>query len=128
MDNASKRLDRRDLLKKTLALGTAGYVAPMIVGSVTTVSAQAPSGGVCLQNDSCATFSCGGGACACVPTTSGATVCVTPDCTANTVCTSNASCATGFVCFTLGCCGQGNFCVPLCNAGNTAARPTSWRH
>jgi hypothetical protein len=37
---------RRDLLKKTLAIGAAAYVAPTLVGQVTTVHAHTLSGNV----------------------------------------------------------------------------------
>lgn len=112
---------RRDLLKKTLAVGTAAYVAPMIVGQTTTVHAQAISGNICTQVDTCQTFGCSGGDCACVPTVGGPTVCVSPTC-GGVACTTTAQCGFGAVCFTLGCCGQGNFCVPLCDAVSGAAR------
>lgn len=117
------RPNRRELLRKTLTLGTVGYVAPMIVGSVTTVSAQAISGAVvCPQAEpDCATFSCSGG-CACVNTVENATVCVVPSCVA--ACTTTADCPAGTVCFTLGCCGPSTFCVPLIPPGGSCATLT----
>lgn len=116
---------RRDLLKKTLALGAAAYVAPKIVGQITTVSAQQISGTVCPQADTCQTFSCSGGECACVPTVNGPTVCVSPSCVS--ACNTTADCPAGSVCFTLNCCGPATFCVPLCSP--TASKPqVPWQH
>lgn len=125
--NSGSGSNRRELLKKTLALGTAGYVAPMIVGSVTTVSAQVISGAlVCQQVEpDCATFSCVGG-CACVTTTEAATICVEPTCVS--ACTTTADCPSGSVCFTLGCCGPATFCVPLCTGAAPDQRAAPWAH
>lgn len=106
---------RRDLLRKTLALGTAGYVAPMIVGSVTSVSAQTLSGSAfCSPADTCSTFTCPGG-CACVPTTESQTICIQPSCVS--ACTTSADCPSGSVCFTLDCCGPATYCVPIAPSG-----------
>jgi hypothetical protein len=115
---SDSRLDRRALIKRALAIGSGVYVAPLIVGSVT-VSAQGPSGAVCPTQDTCFTFTCGGGSCACVPTIEGPLACVAPICT-GVACTSSPQCGGGFACFTLGCCGAGNFCVPLCGAPTVA--------
>lgn len=112
--DSSQNVDRRSAIKKALAAGGVGYVAPMVLGPATPASAQVSGG--CTVSDTCATFSCGGGNCACVPMAGGGLACVTPTCT-GIVCTTNADCAAGSVCFTLGCCGAGNFCVPLCGGG-----------
>src|SRR5262245_13154446 len=120
---STTQIDRRSLIKKALSIGTIGYVAPMVLGSTTSVSAQAVSGTFCPANDTCFTFSCGGGFCACVPTIEGGRACVTPSCTGIT-CTSSAHCAAGQVCFTLGCCSSGNFCVPLCGLGGGGSTNT----
>jgi hypothetical protein len=108
---------RREILRKSLSLGAVGYVAPMIVGSVTSVSAQSLSGSAfCPTADTCSTFSCPGG-CACVPTVEGPTVCIVPTCVAP--CTTTADCPSGSVCFTLGCCGPATYCVPIATSGTT---------
>jgi hypothetical protein len=121
---------RRDLLKKTLAVGAAAYVAPKLVGQVTTVHAQQLSGTVCPQIEpDCATFSCFQGECACVPTVGGPTVCVIPSCLS--ACATTADCPAGSVCFTtLDCCGAGTWCVPLCfaPAGSSGAHKDPWKH
>ena len=133
--DANRRVDRRSVIKKGLAIGSLGYVAPMIVGSSTSVSAQAVSGSTCSTTDTCETFSCGGGDCACVPITEGGTACITPCCTF-VECTTSADCASGQVCFTLDCCGdtpngRPGFCIPLCGStdgcavGAPPAFPTS---
>ena len=117
---------RRDLLKKTLAAGTATYVAPKIIGQVTTVHAQGISGDVCPTADTCATFSCPGG-CACVPTVNGPTVCIIPTCVA--ACTTTADCPPGSVCFTLGCCGPATYCVPLATDSDSCVTDGApWQH
>jgi hypothetical protein len=106
---------RRDILKKTLAVGTAAYVAPMIVGQVTTVHAQTVSGSVCNTLDNCETFSCGGeDTCACVPTVGGPTVCVQPSCVAP--CATTQDCPPLSVCIQINCCEDATYCAPLCSA------------
>jgi hypothetical protein len=45
-----RALNRRELIKKALALGSASYVAPMIIGSVTPVSAQPSISGAGCSN------------------------------------------------------------------------------
>ena len=121
-------VDRRSAIKKALIASGVGYVAPMILASATPAAAQAISG-VCPGTDTCLTFSCGGGACACVPTVSASIACVAPICTA-VPCTTNAQCGGGSVCFTLGCCGVGSFCVPLCGGpGPVPGQPgQNWAH
>ncbi|MBK9240232.1 MAG: hypothetical protein IPL75_08155 [Acidobacteria bacterium] len=117
---------RRDLLKKTLAIGTAAYVAPKLVGQVTTVHAQTLSGNICTQLDSCESFSCGQGSCACVTVVNGPSVCVSPSCGA--ACATTSDCPSGWVCFTRGCCGDGTFCVPLCFGAPSVAPQDRWKH
>ena len=117
----SKKVDRRSAIKRALAAGGIGYVAPMILGSATPALAQVST--ACSVPNTCTTFSCGGGFCACVPTIGGALACVSPTCT-GIACTTNAQCGAGRVCFTLGCCGTGNFCVPLCG-GTAPSQPWS---
>jgi hypothetical protein len=70
-------LNRRDLIKKGLALGSVGYVAPMILGSAVPASAQPVSGSGCSSaTTDCNDFvGCGQNAdldpCACAPTIEG---------------------------------------------------------
>lgn len=80
------------------------------------------AGQVC-DNGTCVTPTCSGHGCnvfcnpnvgcGCVMTTEGTTACVQEVCTFQS-CTSSADCGPGSVCFTEGCCGGGNFCIPLC--------------
>ena len=120
---------RRRFIKTALALGGAGYLAPKIVGSPVSVSAQgmAVSGGICGGNSTAAVcsgepeFVCGAD-CFCAPSAGGGTVCFQATCTGATICTTNADCPAGRRCFTLGCCGLGpggtaNVCLPLCPGG-----------
>jgi hypothetical protein len=84
-------------MKKGLALGSAAYVAPMIVGAVTPVSAQSvsnPSPG-CV-GASCATFI------ACNPN---------PNCFCWTLSTGGGFCGMDFLCSNAGCSGVGNTCA-----------------
>lgn len=134
MHNAPSRLDRRELIKKTLAIGAAGYVAPMVIGSVTTVNAQTLSGGVCSTASCSLTCGVGGGSgtvCSCVATSAGPIVCVDPLC-GNVSCTSNSDCPSGQVCFNnvIGCCGGNTpFCVPICtgSGGGGNRNDHGWR-
>ncbi len=105
------RLDRRELIKKTLAIGAAGYVGPKIVGTVATVNAQSISGSVCAISSCAAACQ---NTCACVATVNGPITCVEATCNFADPCNTSADCGQGFVCFTEGCCGGGNVCVPLC--------------
>lgn len=106
------RFDRRELIKKTLALGAAGYVGPKIVGTVATVNAQSISGAVCSIS-SCAGPLCQN-TCACVSIVDGPIACVEATCDFAQPCATSADCGQGFVCFTAGCCDPGHYCVPLC--------------
>ena len=119
---------RRTLIKKTLMLGSAGYVAPMILGSATPASAQAVS---TTCNSSGCSVECAAGACACIDIVGGARSCVAPFCPEPLVqCASNADCESNQVCMTTDCCDEGaTVCVFLCGAAEVPGgerRPQPW--
>ena len=122
-----EQVDRRALIKKAMAAAGAGYVAPLVLGSARSASAQAVSG-TCVDGMMCAESDCGGGLCACVTTTEGGTACVDPICGGG-ACTTSADCGANSVCFTDGCCGAQS-CITLCGTGGPAplARTRPWAH
>jgi hypothetical protein len=119
--NEPTRLDRRELIKRALTVGTVGYVAPLIAGAVKPVSAQGFSGNEC-GDPSCLDPSCNGdGSCGCVTTAEGGTACVERCCSFDD-CDSSDECDDGWVCFTQGCCDEqeepdgAGYCIPLCGS------------
>jgi hypothetical protein len=136
---SAEKESRRTLIKKTLLLGSAGYVAPLILGSATPASAQAVSGACNTSAPPC-NATCGPNlACACIDIVGNGLSCVTPFCPNPLVtCVSNANCASDQVCMTTGCCGgEGGpgpqVCVFLCGSGGpggggAGARQTPWGH
>jgi hypothetical protein len=125
------RTTRRQLMKKGLALGSAAYVAPMIVGAVTPVSAQGvsnPSPG--CEGATCATFiACSGVNCFCWTLSTGGGFCGM-----NFLCSPAASCSgvgntcpAGQVCTVGTCCGSPK-CIlvsSLCTTTAPARAPSS---
>jgi hypothetical protein len=128
------RATRRQMMKKGLALGSAAYVAPMIVGAVTPVSAQ----GVSNPSPGCAGASCGnfiacsGTNCFCWTLSTGGGFCgLDFSCGGAATCTGvGNTCPAGSVCTVNTCCG-----APTCTlistlcasipAGNRAPSSTS---
>lgn len=130
----AEKESRRTLIKKTLVLGSAGYVAPLILGSATPASAQAVSGACNTSAPPC-DATCGPNAqCACIDIVGGALSCVTPFCPVPEVsCASSADCASNQVCMTTDCCGTSPICVFLCGAvlpddGARQPQPGPWGH
>ena len=137
-----RRVDRRTLIRKSLAVGTVGYVAPMVVGAVQPVFAQGVSG----AGSNCPTListcasqaaNCTSGRttfCFCIPAVGGIRVCVDPVCGGS--CTTTANCPANFVCYDgsgLNCCidsGPGNHCIPRCGTipqqPGTGVQETGW--
>jgi hypothetical protein len=111
---APRDVSRRNMLRRMAVAAGGGAVLVPAISSIVAppVHAQASALGCATPDVSCATFSCGGG-CACASTTEGTNVCVVPDCGTLIACATSAGCPPGMVCFTMGCCGQGNFCVPI---------------
>ncbi len=117
-------VDRREAIKAALRLGGAAYVAPMVLGAVTPVSARqgSPAGctgsvcpdiTICNDDDSaqggaafvcvCYTLATGGGFCA-----------LEADCGDVADCGVGNSCPPGFVCVVGTCCTpNANKCIPV---------------
>jgi hypothetical protein len=126
-------LSRRDLIRRGLAVGSVGYVAPMILGSAVPASAQVSGSGCSSATTDCDFFvGCGENAdqdpCACAPTIGGSIGCIQtgeainpdPEC-----CTGNGDCPNGWFCIdfenTVNCFEEANpcdgplaFCFPPC--------------
>ena len=107
-----KRVNRRAVIRKGLIAGGVGYVAPMILGSATPVSAQHVSGDACGCSTPCNTvIPCNGNsACNCwVLYTDSACFCgsLAPN-TCSSPCTTNADCPPTFACADT-CCGKSCF-------------------
>jgi len=119
------RTTRRSMMKKGLALGSVGYVAPMIIGAVTPVSAQVsnPSPGCVGAN--CSTFiACVGVNCFCWTLSTGGGFCgLNFLCSSVADCTGTPlTCPSGFVCAVNTCCVTPK-CTPvssLCTSPGTA--------
>jgi hypothetical protein len=120
---AARGFSRRSMLRRMgVAAGGGAVLVPMISSIMAPpVHAQVSALG-CGTPDTCQTGSCPGG-CPCVPTTEGSNVCILPDCGTFTPCSTSAGCPPGTVCFTLGCCGAGNFCVPIAPPGFSCFAP-----
>lgn len=109
--------DRRDLLKKALALGPLAYAAPMILASARPALAQSGSNPLCAGL-TCATFtSCfGQSSCVCAATASGGGFCILGSTSCSgTACSATNPCGAGFVCLVNTCCGAAGFCAPTAN-------------
>lgn len=115
-----KALNRRELMKRTLQLGTAAYVAPMILASETPVGAQVSA--TCV-GATCQTFiPCQGNPnCVCFSLADGSGFCGTGvSCSGLAACSLANPCAGGFVCQVNTCCGPAGICVNANTACNIA--------
>jgi hypothetical protein len=113
-------LNRRELIKRSLALGSLPYVAPMILGASQSVLAQPLSGTGCSRstvNCEDGFVFCGGGEdCACGTTTEGPIQCLAILDDEGVPCTSSAQCGPNAYCLALSVgCGT-SFCLPVCGA------------
>ena len=106
-----KALSRRDLMKRTLQVSAAAYVAPMILGATTPLSAQISAACVgatcdsfiaCQDNPNCVCFSLANGTGFCGTGVS---------CSGLAACSLAAPCGAGFVCQVNTCCGAAGICV-----------------
>lgn len=113
-----KALNRRELMKRTLQLGTAAYVAPMILANETPVGAQVSA--TCI-GATCETFTnCQGNVnCYCFSLADGSGFCgIGASC--GSFCSLASPCAGGFVCQVNTCCGAAGVCIPASTACNIA--------
>ena len=116
---SSSDVSRRHALRRLgIAAGGGAVLLPAISSILAPPVHAQVSAIACPTPDTCSTFTCLGGGCACAPTTEGTRVCIVPRCVA--ACTTTADCPAGTVCFTLGCCGPATFCVPIGTAGTCA--------
>lgn len=116
-------MNRRELLKNSIRISAAGYVAPMILGNASAAAAAVVSAIPCGATG-CGT-SCGGSlGCHCMPTVEGS-ACMQETCLGLfQVCAASSDCEPGWACALAICCqltlqtgnGNGGFhaCVPLC--------------
>ena len=110
------RVNRRELIKKSLQIGGAAYVAPMVMASVAKVSAQvSPGPNPECQGATCATFvACAANAtCVCVRSSSGGGFCVD----GSTACAAIGDCGPSpdFTCPAGSFCAVDTCCtVPVC--------------
>jgi hypothetical protein len=115
-------LNRRELMKRSLQLGAAAYVAPMILAHETPVGAQVSA--ACVGSVCGAFAACGGNEnCICTSVADGSGFCVTnASCEGLTPCSLVAPCGPFFVCLVNTCCDtDGGVCVPPSYACNVAA-------
>ena len=125
----SAKSSRRDVLKKALTAGGAIYVAPMVIGSVTKVSAQGISG----INPACVGATCvnflpcnGNENCVCFSLADGQGFCGTGvSCAGLAACSAVSPCGAGFVCQVNTCCGAAGICVPSSTACPPPGVPAS---
>src|SRR5688572_4465727 len=106
-----KALNRRELMKRTLQVSAAAYVAPMILAAETPTSAQVSA--ACV-GATCANFiPCQGNpSCVCFSLADGSGFCgVGVSCAGLTPCSLAAPCPAGFVCQVNTCCGAAGICV-----------------
>src|SRR5262245_12728039 len=99
---SGRTLSRRELIKRGLTLGSVSYVAPMVIGSATPVSAQTLSGFGCDNPaEACEDESaiCGDD-CGCLTSREGDPVCVVLNCGPS--CESGAECPDGMFCIDFG--------------------------
>jgi hypothetical protein len=115
-----KALNRRDLMKRTLQLGTAVYVAPMILAHETPVGAQVSAACVGATCDNL--FNCQGSeSCFCFALADGSGFCGTSVfCEGLAACSLVAPCSAGFVCQVDTCCDSPGICVAATTACNLA--------
>jgi hypothetical protein len=106
-----KALNRRELMKRTLQVSAAAYVAPMILASETPASAQISAtciGATCVSfipcqnNPNCVCFSLANGQGFCG---------IGVSCAGLASCSLASPCAAGFVCQVFTCCGDTGICV-----------------
>lgn len=128
---AEARVDRRELIKKSLQIGGAAYVAPMIMASAAKVSAQqSPGPNPECQGATCETFvPCAANqSCVCVRSSNGGGYCVdgSTSCSVIGNCgpAPGYSCPAGSFCAVDTCC-QVPVCVPfsasaVCQTGPAA--------
>lgn len=126
------RVNRRELIKKSLQIGGAAYVAPMVMASVAKVSAQiSPGPNPECQGATCATFvACAANAaCVCVRSSAGGGFCVlgSTSCSAIGPCGASPdfTCPAGSFCAVDTCC-SGPVCVSFgassaCQTGPAAS-------
>jgi hypothetical protein len=110
---------RRDMLKRGLKVGSIAYAAPMVVGSVTRLSAQASGINPACVGATCANFiPCNNNPnCVCFTLADGQGFCGTGvSCAGLTPCSLASPCAAGFVCQVNTCCGAAGICVPSSTA------------
>ncbi len=126
------RVNRRELIKKSLQIGGAAYIAPMVMASVAKVSAQvSPGPNPECAGATCATFvACASNAtCVCVRSSSGGGFCVDgqTSCAAIGPCGASPdfTCPAGSFCAVDTCC-SGPVCVSfsasaVCQTGPPAS-------
>ena len=129
------RVNRRELIKKSLQIGGAAYVAPMVMASVAKVSAQgSPGPNPECQGATCSTFvACAANsACVCVRSATGGGFCVlgSTSCSAIGPCGASPdfACPAGSFCAVDTCC-SGPVCVSFgastpCQTGPAASSRT----
>jgi hypothetical protein len=121
--SANAPFSRRELIKKSLALGSVPYVAPMILGASQSLLAQSISGTGCSSStENCEEgfVFCGGGTdCACGTTTDGPIQCLAIIQGEPSSCTTSADCGPNAYCLSpsVGCDSDG-FCLPACGFAN----------
>ena len=120
----AKKIDRRSVIKKSVLAGGIGYVAPMILGAATPVSAQQISGSACgcttTQPCNVAIPCNNNSACNCwVLYDHSACFCgnLAPNNCVAAPCTTHATCPAGQAC-TDTCCGMA--CYPVCGVTPSA--------
>lgn len=114
------RINRRDLLKKSLQVGGAAYVAPIVMSSVAKVSAQqSPGPNPECVGATCETFvPCSSNSdCICVRSSNGGGYCV-PGSTSCSIIGNcgpapGYACPEGSFCAVDTCCEQGPICAPF---------------
>lgn len=107
-------------MKRTLQVSAAAYVAPMILGATTPLSAQISA--ACV-GATCETFiACQGNPnCVCFSLADGTGFCGTGvSCSGLAACSLAAPCGAGFVCQVNTCCGAAGICVSSQTACNIA--------
>lgn len=114
-DGKSIKVNRRELLKKSLQFGGAAYVAPMVLGSTAKLAAQQSGPNPECAGATCATFvpCAANSACVCVRSSAGGGFCVlgSTSCGAIGNCgpAPGYACPAGSFCAVDTCCG-----VPVC--------------
>jgi hypothetical protein len=110
------RVNRRELIKRSLQIGGAAYVAPMVMASVAKVSAQtSPGPNPECAGATCSTFvACAANAlCVCVRSSSGGGFCVDGSTSCSAI--GNCGAAPGYACPAGSFCAVDTCCtVPVC--------------